>query len=88
MERLKRDDHAVGRYSVHLAIVLSLVCSLTAVVILSKQHLTNQLWVGVAAFAVPMPIALYFRNRIALLGVFAYVVVLIVALVTAVLFGI
>ena len=63
VERLKRDVADFGRYSVHIAIVLSLVFSFTAVAILSKKHLTNQLWAGVAAFAVPMPIALYFRNR-------------------------
>ena len=88
VERLKRDVADFGRYSVHIAIVLSLVFSFTAVAILSKKHLTNQLWAGVAAFAVPMPIALYFRNRIVLLGVFTYVAALIVALVAAVLFGI
>ena len=73
LERLKREAADLGRYSVH---------------ILSKKHLTNQLWAGVAAFAVPMPIALCFRNRIVRLGVFTYVTALIVALVAAVLFGI
>ena len=37
---------------------------------------------------VPMPIALYFRSRIVLLGVFTYVAALIVALGVTVLFGI
>ena len=88
VERLKREAAELDRYSVHIAIVLSLVFSFTAFVIFSKKHLTNQLWAGVAAFAVPIPIALYFRNRIVLLGVFTYVAALIVALVAAVLFGI
>jgi hypothetical protein len=74
-------------YGTHIAVVLSLVLSLAAVVILSKNHLTNP-WVDVAAFAIPMPIALYFRNGIVLLGVFAYVAALVVALGAAVLFGI
>jgi hypothetical protein len=62
--------------------------SLAAVAILSKQHLTNQPWSDITAFALPLPIALYFRKRIVLFGVFAYVAVLIVALVAAILFGI
>jgi len=40
-----------------------------------------------AAFAVPIPIALYFKNRIVLLGAFAYAAALILILGAAVLFG-
>ena len=87
LERLKREAAELGRYSVHISIILSLVFSLMAVAILSRQHLTNQFWADVTAFAVPMPIALHFRNRIVLLGVFTYVSALIVALTATVVFG-
>ena len=76
LERLKQDAVDRGRYSVHLAIVLSVVFSLTAVAILSKKDLKNQLWADVAACVGPMPIALYFRNRIVLLGLFTHVAAL------------
>jgi hypothetical protein len=62
LERLKRETVDLGRYSVHVAISLSLVSSLTAIAILSKQHLTHPLWADAAAIAVPMPIALHFRS--------------------------
>lgn len=88
ISRLKEEAAELGRYSIHIAIVLSIVFSLTAVVILSRQHMTHQLRACIVAVVVPMPIALYFRSRIALLGVFAYVAALIVALVAAVMFGI
>jgi len=88
LERLKHEAVERGRCSIYLAIVLSIVLSLTAIAILSKKHLDNQLWADLTACAVPMPIALYFRNRIVLLGWFTYVAVLGVALVVAVLFGI
>ena len=87
-ERLKTETADLRRYSVHVAIVLSLVFSLTAVAILSKTRLTNYLWANLAAFAVPLPIALYFRNRIVDLGVLSYVAALIIPLVAAILFGI
>ena len=86
--RLKREATELGRYSIHISVVLSLVCSLAAVAIISKNHLTNYLWVDVAAFAVPIPIALYFKNRIALMGVFTYAGAVILALAAAILFGI
>ena len=86
-ERLKQEASALSRYSVHIAIASSLVFSLTAVAILSKRHLTDELWAEVAAFVVPVPIALYFRNRIVLLGVFTYIGALIVALIAAVMLG-
>ena len=88
VERLKREAADLGRYSVSMAIVLSLVFSLAALVILSKNHLMDQLWSALAMFAVPMPIALYFRNRIVLLGVVTYVSALMAALIAAVVFGI
>ena len=88
LQQSKHEAVERGRYSVHLAIVLSVVFSLTAVAILSKNQLTNQLWADVAACTLPMPIALYFRNRIVLLGLFTYVATLTLALAAAVLFGI
>jgi len=88
VERLKRDAAARGRYSIHVAIALSVICSLAAVAIISKKNLTDYFWVDLAAFAVPIPIALYFKNRIVLLGAFAYVAALILALSAAVVFGI
>jgi len=88
VERFKRETAELGRYSIHIAVVLSLVFSLAAVAIISKKHFTNYLWVDVAVFVVPIPIALYFKNRIALLGVFTYAAFVILALGAAVLFGI
>jgi hypothetical protein len=88
LERLKREAVDLGQYSSHIAISSSLVFSLMAIAILSKHHLTHQLWAHAAAIAVPLPIALYFRNRIVLLGVFSYVTFLIGALGAAVLLGI
>jgi hypothetical protein len=88
VERLKRDAAARGRYSIHVAIALSVTFSLAAVAIISRTNLTNYLWADLAAFAVPIPIALYFKNRIVLLGAFTYVAALILALSAAVVFGI
>ena len=74
--------------AVRMSIVLSLMLSLAAVVVISK-HLTNYLWVALAlaVLAATLFLILYFRNRIVLLGPFAYVVTLIVFLGTAVMFG-
>lgn len=72
----------------HIAIVLSLVFSLTAVSILAGRRLTHQFSACVVACALPMPVALYFRNRIVLLGVFTYAAALVIALAAAILFGI
>jgi len=58
-----------------VSIELSVVCSLAAVVILSKRHVTDYLWFDFAAFAVPIPIALYFKKQIGLLGIYTYVAV-------------
>jgi hypothetical protein len=88
VQPVKRDTADLAPYSVRLAIVLSLVFSLMAIAILSKKHLTNYLWADVAAFAVPLPVALYFRSRIVLLGVFTYTAALGTALIAAVLFGV
>ena len=88
VERLKEEAAELRRYSVHIAVVLSVVFSFTAVAILSKRHLTHQLLACVLACAVPLPIALYFRNRIVLLGFFTYVAALVIALIAAILFGI
>jgi hypothetical protein len=84
----KEDAAELRSYSVHIAVVLSVVFSFTAVAIFSKQLLTHQLLACVLACALPMPIALYFRNRIALFGLFTYVAALIIALIAAILFGI
>jgi hypothetical protein len=88
IERLKEEAAENRRYSIHIAVVLSAVFSFTAVAILSKRRLTHQLLACVLACAVPMPLALYFRNRIVLLGFFTYVAALIIALIAAILFGI
>jgi hypothetical protein len=88
IERSKEEAAELKRYGVHIAIVLSVVFSSTAVAILSKQHLTHQFLACVLACAVPLPIALYFRNRIVLLGFFTYVAALVIALIAAILFGI
>ena len=88
MERQKLEIAELGRYSSHLSIVLSLVSSLAAVAITSRKHLANYLWVEVAAFGIPILIALYFKNRIALLGVCTSAVAIVLALGAAVLFGI
>ena len=86
-ELLDQEAAEVRRYSTHIAVVLSLIFSLAAVVILSKNHLTN-LWIDVAVFAGPIPIALYFKNQIVRLGVFAYIAALVLALSAAVAFGV
>jgi hypothetical protein len=88
MERLKEEAAELGRYSIHIAVALSLVCSLAAVTIISKKNLTNYLLADLAAFAIPIPIALYFRKQIVFFGAFVYVIVLIAALGAAVVFGI
>src|ERR1700740_2219059 len=88
VERLKEEAAENRRYSVHIAVVLGVVFSFTAVAILSKRHLTNEFLACVLACVVPMPIALYFRNRIVLLGFFTYVAALVIALIAAIVFGI
>ncbi len=88
LDRSKRNAAGVGRYSVHMSLILSVVVSLAAIAILSKRPLTDYLWVHVAAFVIPMPIALYFRNRIVLIGAVTYLAVLMVVLAGAVIFGI
>jgi hypothetical protein len=88
VEELKREAAELGRYSAHMSMVLSLIFSLAAVVIISKKHLTNFIWVDAAAFAVPIPIALYFKSRIVRLGAFGYVAAVILFLGAAILFGI
>ena len=78
----------LGRYSIQMSVVSIADFWLAAVSIISKKYLTNDLWVDMAAFAVPIPIALYFKNRIVLLGAFAYAAAaLILILGAAVLFG-
>jgi hypothetical protein len=72
----------------HFAVVLSLVLSLATVAISSKHHVLNSLWFDVAAFAVPIPIVLYFENRIVRFGIYTCVAAIVLPLVAAVLFGI
>jgi hypothetical protein len=88
VERLRLEAVETGRYSIHMSIVLALILSLALIGIISKNDLTNYFWVGVAAFALPMPVALFFKNRIAQLGGFQYVTALLVALGAAAAFGI
>jgi hypothetical protein len=86
----RRRDAERGAYG-HLAGVLSLVFVVDGCgAIISKKHLVNSLWVDLAAFAVSIPIALYFENRIVRLrlGLFPFVVAIVLALCAAVLFGI
>jgi hypothetical protein len=78
----------LGRYSIHVSVVLSLIFSLAAVSIISKNRFTNDLWVDMAAIAVPIPIALYFKTGIVSLGAFAYAAALVLILGAAVVFGI
>ena len=87
-ERLKRHTAELDRYGVHIAIVLSVVFSLMTIAILSKRGLLNHLPVDVAVLAGPMLIALYFRKRIVLFGVFTYIAAVGLALIAAVLFGV
>lgn len=87
-EHVKRNAADLGRYSVHVAIALSLVFSLMAIAILSKKDLTNHFWANVATFVLPLPVALYFRSRIVLLGVGTYTAALGIALIAAILFGV
>ena len=88
LERLKREAAELGSYSTHVAVALSLICSLVGVAIISKKPFTNYLWADVAAFAVPLPVALYFRSQIVWLGAFVYVTALVLALIAALVFGI
>ena len=82
-----RETAEFGPYSGN-ALVLSLVVSLAAVAIISKTQLVNSLWVEIAALVVPIPIALYFENRIVRLGIFPFLVAIALPLGAAVLFGI
>lgn len=87
LERRSRETADLGPYSGH-ALVLSLVVSLAAVAIISKTRLVSSLWVDVAVFVVPIPIALYFENRIVRLGIVPFLVAIALPLGAAVLFGI
>jgi len=84
VDRLKEDAHELA---VRMASVLSLTLTLAAAAILSKHQFTNYLWVDVAALTVPLFLASYFKDRIVLLGPYAYVAGLILILGAAVLFG-
>jgi bacteriorhodopsin len=75
------------RYSLRLWVVLSLILSLSAIVILSKNRLVTHRWVYLAAITVPIIFTLVFRNRIVRFGPFVYVGLLLVMLGGAVLFG-
>ena len=88
MEQGKRNNAQLAPYSGHFAVVLWLVLSLAAFAIISKQHLVTYLWIEVAAVTIPVPIALYFENRILRRGVVACVVAIFLPLGAAVLFGI
>jgi hypothetical protein len=72
-------------YNLRVGIALSLILSLTMIAILSK-HLVNY-WLFVPALTVPISLAVYFRNRMVLLGPFVYAAVLIGILSTAIFFG-
>ena len=77
----------MNRFSIRLWIVLSLVLVLTASVILLKNQGMSGRWIYAAALIVPISFALYFRNRVRLLGPFVYVAALVLLLLAAVYFG-
>ena len=77
-----------GPHRNNSAIVLSLLLSLTALAIVSKNHLGTWLWADLAAFVAPIPIVLYFEDRIIRFRVFTYVVVIVLTLGAAILFGV
>ena len=85
-EQPKLEAADLSRYSSNMSVVLAVILSLTAVAITSKQ-LTNHFWLDVAAFAIPIPVALYFKRSIGRLGAFVFSAVLILALAAAVVFG-
>ena len=86
VKRLKREAAELNRYSMRRWVVLSLIISLATTAILSKKHPAN-LWVYAGALIVPALIALYFKDRIVLIGPLAYSAVLIVIIGAAVLYG-
>lgn len=88
VRRRKWDPADLSPYSDHFAVVLSLIFSLAAVAIISKNHFVNSLWVSVAALVVPIPIALYLESRIVRFGALTCVAAIVLALSAAVLFGI
>ena len=88
LERLEQERGERDHYSIYISVALSLVLSLAAVAIISKNPATNDLWVDAAVFLLPIPIALYFRKRIVLLGEFSLAAALILTLAAAVLFAI
>ena len=88
LERQQRDSAGLGLYSGHFVAVLSLIFSLALVAIISKNHVIDSLWIEVTAFAVPIPIALYFEKRILRFGVFTCVPTIVLPLAAALLFGI
>ena len=61
---------------------------MTIIAIISKNYVMNSLWIDVAAFATPLPVFLYFENRIVRFGVFTSVATIVLSLSAAVLFGI
>jgi hypothetical protein len=84
--RRKLDPNEIGLYRGYFAVVLSLVFSLTVIAIISRNYVLNSPWI-VGAFAAPIPIFIYFENRIIRFGVFTSVAAIILTLGAAVLFG-
>ena len=89
--RRKLDANEIGLYRGNFArgnfaVVLSLVFSLTVIAIISRSYVLNSPWI-VGAFAAPIPIFIYFENRIIRFGVFTSVAAIILPLGAAVLFG-
>ena len=83
--RLKQEASEFNLYSVRVGMALSLVVSLGAMAILSKNLVSH--WLFLPALTVPVSLALYFRSRMAVLGPFMYAAALIVILTLAILFG-
>jgi hypothetical protein len=84
-EQVKRAPAELSLYSGRAGVAVSLVISLAVIAILSKNRV--DLWLLSPALTVPVFLALYFRNRMALLGPLVYAAGLIAILVVAILFG-
>ena len=84
----KRNPAELGPSSSHFAVVLSLVWSLAILAVISKNHLAHYVWLDAAAFVLPIPIVLYFEDRIARSGVLTCVAAIVFPLAAAVVFGI
>lgn len=65
---------------------MSLTFSLTVMAIMAKNNIGSGLWLGLVAFAAPVPILLHFERRIA--GSTAAAAIIMLLLGAAVMFGV